>query len=259
MALVNQSVEKVLGILEYMSQKPPQRLMDMSEDMDINASTLLRFLTTLKLHGYVDQEAETDKYFLTYKIRILGNYIDYNSSLRTICKPYMEKIAGMFGESCCLAIEENRKVVYIEIVETPGNMLRSMQRIGHLAPMHCTGIGKLFLTNYSDEEIDSLISEEGLQRYTDYTLVTKEQLVEELKGVKAAGIAYDNEECEIGARCVAGPIYDISGKVIAGISVTGPAPRLNDEFIQSKLDEFKEILSIISEKMGYCGKETNKK
>lgn len=248
----NQSVEKALAILEYMAKtSEPQRVLDMAKGLGMNQSTLLRFLVTLQNCGYVDQEEETSRYYLTYKICSLGNHIVTHNGIRTIARPYMRQLSQMFGESCCLAVEANYKVVYIEIVEGSGLMLRSMQRIGNIAPMYCTGIGKLLLTNYSEAELDTIIEKEGMRRFTEYTLTSKYQLVQELEKVRREGVAYDNQECEIGARCIAGPVFDSSGKVIAGVSVTGPAGRLTDEFIQSRLATFKELLMEISERMGY--------
>lgn len=248
----NQSVEKALMILEYMAKCfEPQRVLDMSKALHMNQSTLLRFLMTLQSCGYVDQDMETSRYYMTYKICSLGNHIVTHNGIRMIARPYMRQLSQMFGESCCLAVEANYKVVYIEIVEGPGLMLRSMQRIGNIAPMHCTGIGKLLLTNHSDVELDAIIEKEGMKRFTDYTLTSKFQLLQELDKVRKEGVAYDNQECEIGSRCLAGPVFDFSGKVIAGISVTGPAGRLTDEFIQPRLQSFKDIMMEVSERMGY--------
>ena len=253
---VNQSLEKGLAILEYMAGKSPERLLDMSKELHMNKSTLNRFLLTLKQQGYVAQEEGTDRYYMTYKICTLANRISRDKDVLIASKPYMYKIAKAFGESCCLAVEESRKVVYIDIVQTPDNILRSMQRIGNIAPMYCTGIGKLLLLNYSGEELDQYIRREGLKPFTQYTITTRKQLLEELERVRAEGIAYDNEECEIGARCVAGPIYDAEGRVLAGVSVTGPSSRLTDEFIKTHLAFFKETLLEISEQMGYRKNDT---
>ncbi len=250
---VNQSVEKVLAILEYMAGRSPERLLDLARELHMNTSTLNRFLLTLKQHGYVAQEEGTDRYYMTYKICTLGNRINRDKDMRMISKPYLYKIAETFGESCCLAVEENHKVVYIDIVQTPGNLLRSMQRIGSIAPMYCTGIGKLLLLNYTEEDLDRYIKSEGLKPFTQYTITTKERLMEELEQVRISGVAYDNEECEIGARCLAAPVYDAEGRVLAGISVTGPSTRLTDEFIQMHIAFFKETLFKISERMGYRG------
>lgn len=251
-AKANLSAEKMLTIIEYLAaQKEPARLLDMSKALGINVSTVSRFVTTLVNCGYAAQEEETARYYLTFKICAVANMVSAHTDIRNIARPYMRELTDMFNESACLAVEENMKVVYIEVMEGPGQMLRSMQRIGNVAPMHCTGIGKLLLLNYSDGELDRLIEVEGLTRYTEYTLTSKVQLVNELKRIREKGYAFDNEECEVGARCVAFPIYGAQGKIIAGISVTGPTNRLTDEFINSRLSYFDEIARDISYKMGY--------
>lgn len=248
----NQSAEKMLVMLEYLAgQREPIRLLDISKELGLNVSTALRFLTALINKGYVTQEEGTSRYYLTYKICALANRVSVHMDIRSTVKPYMEQLSQLFGESVCLAIEENRKVVYIEVVEGSGQMLRTMQRIGNVAPLHCTGIGKLLLLNYSDTELDQLIDIEGLERCTQFTLTSKAQLTEELTKIRKQGVAYDNEECELGARCVAGPVYDSSGKVIAGVSVTGPTNHLTDEFIAARLGDFERTMAEISFKMGY--------
>ena len=232
----NQSSEKMLKILEFLArQREPIRLMDISKFLGINSSTVLRFLTSLVDNGYAAQDKETSRYYLTYKICALSNQVLENVDIRRIARPYMKDM----------------KVVYMEVVESPNSTIRSMQRIGNIAPMHCTGIGKLLLFNYTEEDIDRLILKEGMPKFTEYTPTTKWELMELLKTAKKEGLAYDNEECEIGARCVAVPVYDSSGRVMAGISVTGPKTRLTDELIAPRLGELKRIVGKVSREMGY--------
>lgn len=248
----NQSTEKMLVILEYLArQREPVRLLDISKDLGVNVSTVLRFVTALVNKGYAVQDEETSRYYLTYKICALANRVSVKMDIRTIAKPYMEELSRIFGESVCLAVEDNQMVVYIEVVEGSGQILRITQRIGNVAPMHCTGIGKLLLMNYTEAELDQLIQVKGLARFTDHTLTSKWQLREEIEVIRQRGYAYDDEECELGARCVAAPVYDTSGKVIAGISITGPANRLTDSFIKPRIPSLLNIVDTISRKMGY--------
>lgn len=248
----NQSSEKLLKMMEFLaSQREPVRLLDISKALGINSSTALRFLTALVDNGYAAQERETSRYYLTYKICALSNQVLENVDIRTIARRYMREISQLFGETVCLAVEKDRKVVYIEVVESPNSIIRSMQRIGNIAPMHCTGIGKLLLLNASEEEIDVWIRQEGMPRFTEHTPTDKETLLRLLAQARKEGAAYDNEECEIGARCVAVPVYDASGRVIAGISVTGPVNRLTDDRIAPRLAELKRIAAEVSGKMGY--------
>ncbi len=250
----NQSGEKLLRIIEYMAyHKEPVRVLDLSKALGINSSTALRFLLTLKNTGYVDQDPVSSRYFLTFKLCFLADHVSSSLDLRTLARPFLKQASVAFGESVCLAVERDLMVSYIDVVEGPDSMVRSMQRIGNIAPMHCTGIGKLFLMEAG--KLDQLIETKGLVRFTEHTLTSRQALSQELARVREQGYAYDNEECEIGARCVAFPIRDYTGKVIAGFSVTGPASRLTDAFITPRLPFLKGISDSISEKLGFDGEE----
>lgn len=248
----NQSGEKLLKIMEYLAERgEPVRGLDIARDLKINASTALRFLLTLENCGYAAQDPETSKYYLTFKICNIASKVSASADVRNLARPFLLRLSRSFGESSCLAVESDLCVTYIDVVEGPDSMIRSMQRIGNVAPMHCTGIGKLLLLNASEEKIDQLIAVKGLTRYTEHTLTSKEELLEELKQVRLQGYAYDNEECEIGARCIAFPIRDYTGSVVAGFSVTGPAARLSDSLIGEKMEELRQASAEISKKLGY--------
>lgn len=248
----NQSAEKALRILEYLAdQNESMRLMDIAKAMQMNNSTTLRFLTTLASMGYVAQEEDTARYYLTYKLVSLGHKVNEGKQLPRIISPYLKKISETLQESVCLAIEQNSQVVYVDVKEGPRQIVKAMQRIGNIAPLHCTGIGKLLLLNYTETQLDDLIRDRGLQRYTQYTLTTKEALLYELNEVRQRGYAIDNEECEIGARCIAFPVYDYTQKIIAGISVTGPSIRITDAFASKWVPYMRQITQQISRQFGW--------
>lgn len=250
----NQSGEKLLCILEKMAQcAEPMRIQDLSAALDMNPSTLLRFLSTLVKCGYAAQDPDSSKYYLTLKLCNLASNISFNISLRDIARPYLRALSSAFGESVCLAIEQNESVTYIEVVQGPDQMLRTMQRIGSIAPLHCTGVGKLLLLNYTPAQIDSLVEKKGLPVFTSNTIATKKQLLQELEQVRRRGFAYDNEECEIGAKCVAAPLYDYTGQVAGAISVTGPIFRMTSELIKDKLHILLKTAQDISYKLGWEG------
>jgi DNA-binding IclR family transcriptional regulator len=248
----NQSVEKVFQIIEIMAKnKGAMRLQDIAQTLGMPASTALRFLNTLMEFGYVNQNTENSKYYLTMKICHIGDLVNSQISIRDIVKPYLTEVCERCKESVCLAIEEDMTVVYIDVVEGRDSVLKATQRIGKRAPMHCTGIGKLLLLNYDYEKLDRLIDERGLEAITPNTITSKEELFMELKNIYYRGYAVDDEECELGARCVAAPIMDYAGKIAACISVTGPISRMSYE----RLDEIglivKEVAEKISRQMGY--------
>lgn len=250
----NQSTDKVLAIIELLSySKEPLRLIDISNQLNYNTSTALRFLNSLERNGYVYKDRETLKYQMTYKLCGLASYISNRTGIVEIASAPMKQLSIKLGECVCLAVEQDYTVVYVHVADGPGQILRTTQRIGSQAPMHCTGVGKVILSEFPEYKIDEMIQLKGLTRYTDNTLTTKEALSEELQLIKRRGYAYDNEECEPGAKCIAFPLRDYSGKIIASLSVTGPIGRMTDDFINASFRTILETVQDISYQLGYHG------
>jgi DNA-binding IclR family transcriptional regulator len=248
----NQSGEKLLKIMEFIAdQGTPVRVLDIAKGMNTSSSTILRFLRTLEDCGYVGQDPATLRYYLTFKICGISNKVISSTDIRDICHPFLRDLARMMGESVCLATENNLSVAYIDVVEGRHSIIRNMQRIGSAAPMHCTGIGKILLMEAQEEKLNRLINERGLERFTKNTITTREDLIQELAQVRARGWAYDNEECEIGARCIAFPIRNFSGKIVAGFSVTGLTARMSDSFLNTRLEMLQQTADAISRELGY--------
>ncbi|WHH60572.1 IclR family transcriptional regulator [Petroclostridium sp. X23] len=251
-SIKNQSVEKVLNIIELLSEKQkPMRIQDIAKELGMNSSTVVRFLATLVSCGYVAQDRETLKYYLTYKICAIANRVSSDIEIRDILQPFTQAVAAVFDESVCLAIEQDMSMVYIDVIQGQNQMLRAMQRIGNVAPMHCTGVGKLLLLNHDEAYIDKMIFQKGLTKFTDNTIITKRQLMNELDKVRIQGYSIDDEECEIGAKCVAVPIRGFSGKIVAAISITGPISRMNDIITDKNIEYLKETAYRASKKLGY--------
>jgi DNA-binding IclR family transcriptional regulator len=249
----NKSAVKALDVIEYLAacNNEPMRLQDIAAGLNMNVSTVLRFLTALCECGYAQQDPSTLRYYLTFKICSIANKVSSHVHLYDIALPIMKQIAAAYNESVCLAIEQDMTVIYVGLVPGPDQMLRTMQRIGNRAPMHCTGVGKLLLLNYSEEDIDRMIRNKGLVTFTQNTISTKEDLMQELKEVRRRGYAYDNEECEIGARCIAVPIRDYTHRIVACISVTGPIFRMTDEKLNQNMNYLIKQSRELSNMLGY--------
>ena len=248
----NQSTDKALALVEYLaSQSEPVRLQDISKAMDMNISTTLRFINTLVKNGYVIQDKNTQKYGLTMKICTIAHNVVRNNGIVTIASPYLRKLADMLGECVCLSIEQAQSVIYVDTYESRDQMLKSLAFIGKIAPMHCTGTGKLFLSDYSEERLKAYVDTKGLKLNTIHTITVYEQFKDELERIRTRGYSIDNEECELGARCIAVPIRNYTGQIIAGISVTGPATRMTFDMIYKNLDVIMEVGREVSAISGY--------
>lgn len=247
----NQSSEKLLTLMEALSVQPePVRLQELAWQVSMNTSTVLRFLMALEKKGYVVQDGDTGRYSLTFKLCGIADNIKVHTDIRNICLPYMRNVSQYFGETVNFSVEEDMAVVYLEVVQCAWQALCTTQRIGKAAPLHCTGVGKLFLLNYTEEQIVSLYQKKGFTKYTKYTLDTVEQIKEELEEIRVRGYALDDEECEIGMRCVAVPLRDYTGKIVAGLSVSGPTTRMSREYIQPKLAYLLGVADEISRRLG---------
>lgn len=248
----NQSVEKVFRILEVMAQyREPVQLRRLAELTGCPPSTALRFLRTLVRLGYVRQDPASQKYFLTFRLCRLAGQIRDAGPLNRIARPVMEGLARQCGESVCLAVEQESRAVYIEVVDGPDHLVRSLQRIGSSSPLHCTGVGKLLLLNRSREELECFFRDEPLTRFTKNTLTEPGAVLAALEEARRTGRAFDNEECEIGARCVAFPVRDFTGKIAAGLSVTGTVFHISDEFVRKNAPLIQAAAEEISAILGF--------
>ncbi len=255
----NLSSDKLLMLIELMSQKEtPIRLQDLAAQMKMPASTVLRFLAALQNRDYAAQDIETGGHFLTFKLCGLADNIRANQSLRNIGLPFLRRVAAAFDESCNLSIEYDMSVMYIEAVQGPNKTLMSLQRIGKIAPMHCTAVGKLLMLSYTQQQLDQLLAVKGLTRFTANTLTSRKALETELAEIRTRGFAFDNEECEEGAYCVAAPIRDYTGRIMAGISVSGPVTRMTNRHIEPNLPILLDAARQISLRLGWLEKaDTN--
>lgn len=248
----NLSIMKALDIVEFLAgeNNAPQRVSDISAALAMNASTVSRFLSSLMARGYIRQDADSSRYYLSLKFCMIADKINTNVQLASLAMPFMREISQTVNESVCLAVEQNDMVEYIGVVPAQDQMMQTMQRIGNRAPMHCTGIGKLLLCSHSLDEINRIMETKGMTAFTPHTISSVPKLLEELQRVKEAGYALDNEECEIGARCVALPITNAAGKIIAGLSVTGPIFRITDQKVQDILPYLSAQTQRISSQLG---------
>lgn len=226
----NQSIEKSIRLIETLcSAQSPMRLMDISIAVDMPASTVLRMLNTLIQLGYAYQD-NMKRYGLTLKFLHIGQNVKENFPYYELLHPCLVKIANETGETCCVANLLNNMVHYFDVVMSRENRpLVIRQQIGGSAYMHCTGSGKVFLCHYTEKQLSDLIATHGLPKLTDNTITTRFELEKELEDCRFKGYAMDNEEVEMGMRCLAVPIRDSDGKVVFSLSMSGPVSRMSME------------------------------
>lgn len=249
----NQSIEKGIRIIEVLAHSAgPLRLSQVAAAVDMPASTVLRMLTALIGCGYAYQEeGELKRYGLTMRFAYIGQMVAEHFSIRDIAHEHLARLAQETGESCCLAVQDGERVRYMDVVEAGQGLIAIRQRVGGTAMMHCTGSGKLFLSQYDEAALEAFVRAGNLRPLTPRTITQADALRGELERVRAQGYATDDEECETGMRCLAAPIRDAGGRIVAVLSLSGPVSRMDGERMESALlPAVQRAAEAISERVG---------
>lgn len=203
--------------------------------------------------NYVMKDEETDKYKLGLQVLFLSRNLLNQSNIVTIAKPFLEKLVQEVNETVHLCIEDRGEVIYIDKIES-NQTIRMYSRIGSRAPMYCTAVGKILLSDMCPDKFEDIVSNITFIPKTPTTITSKEELIKEIETVKVQGYALDNAENEEVLRCIASPIYDHKGKIVASFSISGPNNRVTMDLINDTLiDKMKQYSIAISRNLGYTG------
>lgn len=246
-----QSVTRAVNILEYLAENGnSESLSNISRALGLSKSTVFTLISTCEQLGYVRQNQDTGKYSLGLKLFELGQVVHSSMDLRAIAMPFLRKLAGQHGETVHLAVLSGDEVVYIDKVDSPRS-IGIVSRIGGRNPAYCTGVGKVLLSGLPEDQLDKLLEAKKLKRFTENTITAPGKLKRQLQQIKIQGYTVDREEIELGLFCVAAPIKNYLGTVIAAISLSGPAARMGANVAKITTD-LRETAKRISREFAYC-------
>ncbi len=244
------SVLKVFKILQALGEQKEIGVSELSQRLMMSKATTYRFLQTMKTMGYVAQEDDADKYSLTLKLFELGTKSLGFHDLIDIADKEMRVISDATKEALHLGALDGNSIIYIHKIDSRYD-LRMQSRIGRRNPLYSTAIGKVLLADYSESKVRELLADVEFVKNTERTLENVDQLLIETREVAKLGFAEDNEEQEPGLRCLAAPIYDHTGHVIAGLSISFPTIRFDEGHIHDYVNLLQTACKRISEKIGY--------
>jgi len=249
-SLVIQSVDKAMRVFEFVCRSEKDaRIVDISKSLGINKATVYRVLRTFVEIGYIEQNTDTDRYRATMKVMALGNHVMNKMEIRTLASGIIKELCEISGKSVHFSVNDNNKAVIIEKVEALGSNKVSFH-IGRSSELYSTGTGKVFLANMPLNELQSYLTSITLKAHTPMTIVDPTLLKRNLDEIQKSGFAIDRQENNVGISCVAGPVIDYSGKVVAAVAVTGPSSQVEHDI--PKLSQLiLEYCSQISFKLGY--------
>lgn len=223
------SIEKALDLIEFLSDNEKEMgITEIGKTLNIGLSTVYRILTILKNRGYIFQNKKTSKYILGCKLYVLGSKVQAKPNLTELAMPFLQKLSQSTKETINFGILEGRNVVCLSKIESP-EALKADIKIGGKLPANCSALGKSLLAYLPEDEFQILYNRNNkkLPVFTPNSISSIGKLKKCLKEVKKRGYSIDVEEFKIGINCIGTAIINNKGKVIAGISVTGPSSRFN--------------------------------
>jgi DNA-binding IclR family transcriptional regulator len=241
--LAIQVIERMMTLLDALAKKSePVSLKELSQSSGLHPSTAHRILNDLVLARMVDR-TEPGSYQLGMRLLELGNLVKARLNVRDAAAGPMRELHRLTGETVNLSVRQGDEIVYVERTVSERSGMQVVRAIGGRAPLHLTSTGKLFLANDDTRAVRSYAMRTGLAGHTPNSITALNQLEHELDEVRRLGYARDNEELELGVRCIAAGIRDDSQSLVAGLSISAPADRANDGWLQALADTARAISS----------------
>lgn len=242
-----QVLERAFGLLDVLAAHPdPVALKVISEQTGLHPSTAHRILNDLTIGRFVDRP-EAGSYRLGMKLLELGNLVKARLDVREAAIGPMRELHKLTHQPVNLSMRQGDEIVYIERTYSERSGMQVVRAIGGRAPLHLTSVGKLFLAQDDAQRVRAYASRTGLAGHTRNSITELGPLERELARVNQYGTARDDEELELGVRCMAAGILDDQGKLIAGLSISAPADRLEEGW----LERLKATAAQISEALGH--------
>lgn len=226
-----QVIERMFALIDVLaSRDEPISLKEISEQTGLHPSTTHRILNDLTVGRFVDRP-EAGSYRLGMRLLELGNLVKGRLDVRDAALTPMRDLHRLIQQPVNLSVRQGDEIVYIERTYSERSGMQVVRAIGGRAPLHLTSTGKLFLAYDELPRVRAYATRTGLAGHTRNSITQLPTLERELIRARQSGVAHDNEELEMGVRCMAAGIYDDQGKLVAGLSISAPADRLDDGWL----------------------------
>lgn len=244
--LPSTAVERALSLLEAIAQRGGLTNSELSRRLGIPKSSASYLLRTLEQRGYLRRERETGKYQLGLKVLSLSRGVLTGLDIRELALPVLRKLVDRCELTAHLAVLDRGQAVYVEKVDAPG-FIKMDTWVGRYMVVHATSVGKALVAHLPKEEVEAILKEHGLPKRTAKTISTRAKFLLELERVRVQGYAVDDEENNLGARCVAAPVFDSLGEVQASVGVSGTTGQIDRRHLPRVAEMVKEAGRKISQ------------
>jgi len=246
-------LDRAFAVLAVLKDGRARSLTELSEEIGLNSSTTFRLLATLDYHNYVERNNESGKYKLGLACLELARAYSQTNDIRRAALEDLERLRDETSETIHLGVLDGMEIIYLEKLHGNHTVGLMSSRVGSRLPAYCTAIGKVLLAYKESVDVKTYYSDpDKLQKYTETTLHTVDDLMIHLQSVREWGYAFDHGEREPEVSCVAAPVYDMNGRTVAAISLSGPTSRLasldqNHPLCRKTV----QVAKSISAKLGY--------
>lgn len=246
-----QVIERIFLLIDVLAaREDAMSLKEISEKTGLHPSTTHRILNDLTVGRYVERP-ETGTYRLGMRLLELGNLVKARLSVRDAAMVPMRDLHKLIQQPVNLSMRQGDEIVYVERAYSERSGMQVVRAIGGRAPLHLTSVGKLFLAMDDPQRVRAYATRTGLAGQTRNSITQLPVLERELSKARQYGIARDNEELELGVRCMAAGIYDDQNELVAGLSISAPADRLDEGWLPKLEATASEISMALGYKVGH--------
>ncbi|HEV2395954.1 MAG TPA: IclR family transcriptional regulator [Candidatus Sulfotelmatobacter sp.] len=245
------AVERALGMLEAVAHDPEGLSnAEISRKLEIPKSSASYILRTLEKNGYLHRDPQSGRYRVGLKILSLSRGALSGIDVREVALPIMRNLMEKTSLTCHLAILDGPEAVYIEKVE-PQGFIRMDTWVGRRMRVHATSVGKSLVAHIPSEQLEKIIAERPMEKRTPKTITTLPRLLKELERVRALGYSVDDEENNLGARCLGAPVFNQQGTIEAALGLSGTINQVNPQTMPRIVETLKDAARHLSLQLGY--------
>ena len=247
------SVEKAINMLNIIADSERGvTVTEISHTTGLGVSATYHLLNTLKKNNFIYQDQESKKYTIGTGIFRLYALAERHNALMSVAKPQLDELSKICGETSNLIVLQGKDAVYVA-QSISNHMINMFTQIGARVPYYCTGGGKVILAYRSKEEREAIANSTEYIRFTRHTILNASDLLAELDKIREQGVGYDKGEREEDVMCIAAPIFNAGGNVIAAMSISGPLYRLEGKGLDVLKEAVLKSAQALSGKMGFIG------
>ena len=243
------SLDRAMAVFEHLSTLSGVTLSELAQETDQSPATVYRILATLQARGLVELDAESQLWHVGAGAFLIGARYLRRTSIVDRARPILRRLMEETGETANLAIPQDGHVLFVSQIECHES-IRAFFPPGTLSPMHASGIGKAILSKMPHEQLDRILSGASLERFTEKTLTRPSLLRDDIRETRIRGYAIDDEEKNMGMRCIAAPVIGWQGEPEAGLSVSGPVIRVAEARIEALAASVVRAARELSEALG---------